>query len=70
MLSLSVIKEYLNLPELLAKRIINQINCVGKERVEENEFVRFFLRMFMGSLEQKMLIAFKCYDSNKDEAID
>jgi len=70
LVSLPVIKEYLNLPELLGKRIINQINCVGKEKVEQNEFVRFFLRMFMESLEQKMLITIKCYDSNKDEAID
>jgi Ca2+-binding EF-hand superfamily protein len=46
------------------------MNANGDERIDHDEFVKFFLKVLMGSLEQKMLIAFKCYDMDGDEQID
>ena len=43
------------------------MNANGDERIDHDEFVKFFLTVLMGSLEQKMLIAFKCYDMDGDE---
>lgn len=62
-------KQYLNLPELIGQRICEQINSNGDARVEHDEFVGFFLRAMMGSKEQRMHIAFKCYDFDGDECI-
>lgn len=46
------------------------MNANGDERIDHDEFVNFFLKMLMGSYEQKMLIAFNCYDVDGDECID
>ena len=62
-------KHYLNLPEIIGERLINQINANGDERIDYDEFVPFFLNLLVGNLEQKMLIAFKCYDIDGDEEI-
>ena len=62
-------KQYLDLPELLGLRIVNQINANGDERIDHDEFVDFFLQLTMGSFEQKMKIAFACYDADGDESI-
>ena len=59
----------MNLPELIGVRIMKQMNANGDERIDHDEFVKFFLKMLMGSYEQKMLIAFKCYDVDSDESI-
>ena len=45
------------------------MNANGDERIDHDEFVKFMLRMLMGSLEQKMLIAFRCYDVDDDQSI-
>jgi Ca2+-binding EF-hand superfamily protein len=45
------------------------MNANGDERIDHDEFVKFFLKMLMGSYEQKMLIAFKCYDVDNDQTI-
>lgn len=45
------------------------MNANGDERLDHDEFVKFFLKMLMGSLEQKMLIAFRCYDVDDDQSI-
>ena len=45
------------------------MNANGDERIDHDEFVKFFLKMLMGSLEQKMLIAFRVYDVDGDEQI-
>lgn len=45
------------------------MNANGDERIDHDEFVKFFLKMLMGSFEQKMLIAFKCYDVDDDQSI-
>ena len=52
------------MPELIGNRIVSQINENGDERIDHDEWVRFFLTLLMGSLEQKLLIAFKFYDPN------
>ena len=62
-------KQYLNLPELIGERIVNQINANGDERIDQDEFVPFFLKLLMGSWKQKMLIAFRCYDVDDDQQI-
>lgn len=59
----------MNLPELIGMRIMKQMNANGDERIDHDEFVKFFLKMLMGSYEQKMLIAFKCYDVDSDECV-
>lgn len=45
------------------------MNANGDERIDHDEFVKFFLVMLMGTLEQKMYIAFRCYDLDDDESI-
>ena len=61
-------KQYLNLPELLGDRILDQINANGDQRIDHDEFVRFFVKLLMGSHKQKILICFKCFDfENEDE---
>lgn len=68
-LSTKKMKQYLDLPELLGQRIVHQINANGDERIDHDEFVRFFLQLCMGSFEQKMLIAFRCFDADNDGSI-
>jgi Ca2+-binding EF-hand superfamily protein len=62
-------KQYLNMPELIGDRIVRQMNANGDERIDHDEFVKFFLQLLMGSLQQKMLIAFRVYDVDGDECI-
>ena len=57
------------MPELIGDRIVRQMNANGDERIDHDEFVKFFLKLLMGSLEQKMLIAFRVYDVDGDENI-
>ena len=45
------------------------MNANGDERIDHDEFVLSMLKMLMGTFEQKMLIAFKCYDIDGDEQI-
>ena len=46
-----------------------QINENGDERIDHSEFVSFFLRLLEGTTAQKMLIAFRVYDFEDDQAI-
>ena len=39
------------MPELIGDRIVRQMNANGDERIDHDEFVKFFLKMLMGSLE-------------------
>ena len=64
------VKEYMGLPEIVGSRIIRLINANGDERIEHQEFVDFFLEFLVGSKEQKMMIAFLCYDLDKDGSVD
>jgi Ca2+-binding EF-hand superfamily protein len=57
------------MPELIGERLVNQINANGDERIDHDEFVPFFLKLLTGSYEQKMLIAFKCYDVDDDQIV-
>ena len=45
------------------------MNANGDERIDHDEFVKFFLKMLMGNLKQKMYIAFRCYDVDDDQTI-
>ena len=58
------------MPEYIGERIVCQINANGDERIDHDEFVKFFLTVLMGTIEQKMQIAFKCYDMDGDEQIE
>jgi Ca2+-binding EF-hand superfamily protein len=62
-------KQYLNMPELIGDRLVRQMNANGDERIDHDEFVKFFQSLLMGTLEQKMLIAFRVYDVDGDECI-
>lgn len=57
------------MPELIGDRLVRQMNANGDERIDHDEFVKFFLKLLMGSLEQKMLIAFRVYDVDGDDVI-
>ena len=63
-------KSFLNLPVLIGDRIVRQINANGDERIDHDEFVKFFLKLLMGTLRQKMVIAFRCYDFGDNEIIE
>jgi hypothetical protein len=39
----------LNLPELIADRLLTQINANGDERIDHDEFIGFFLKAFLGT---------------------
>ena len=45
------------------------MNANGDERIDHDEFVLFFTNLFMGTIEQKILIAFKCYDYEDEQII-
>ena len=45
------------------------MNANGDLRIDHDEFVKFMLTMLMGSIKQKMNIAFRCYDIDFDEVI-
>jgi len=45
------------------------MNANGDERIDHDEFVLFLTKVFMGTIEQKILIAFKCYDFDGAEVI-
>lgn len=57
------------MPEFLAERICCQINANGDERIDHDEFIAFFLKATLGSKNQKMMIAYQCYDSGGDQQI-
>ena len=62
-------KQYLGLPEPIADRICQQINSNGDERVDHDEFIQFFVTALMGNHQQKIRIAFKCYDPDNMDYI-
>ena len=45
------------------------MNANGDERIDHDEFVLFFTNLFMGTKEQKILIAFRCYDYEDEQII-
>mmetsp|Transcript_17640 Transcript_17640/g.27298 ORF Transcript_17640/g.27298 Transcript_17640/m.27298 type:complete len:130 (+) Transcript_17640:422-811(+) len=51
----------------MADRILAQMSC--SQRVCRSQFVTFLIKVFMGSLKQKLLIAFKCFDHADDEVL-
>ena len=68
-LGLLLTKQYLNLPGPIGTCICNQINANGDERIDHDEFIEFLSTALMGNLQQKMMIAFKCYDQDENECI-
>jgi len=59
----------MGLPSFIGDRLVEQINTNGDERIDHDEFVRFFLILCAGSFEQRMLIAFKCFDLHDNEIL-
>ena len=57
----------MGMPDFICERICCQINANGDERIDRDEFVKFFLKAIMGTPKQKMQIAFRCYDTSGDE---
>ena len=47
-LNIEKTKKYVNLPELLGSRMVHQINANGDERIDHDEFINFFVTLFMG----------------------
>lgn len=47
---------------LIGDRVTRLVNSNGDERIDHDEFVDFFLKVLIGTVEQKMQIAFQCYD--------
>lgn len=61
--------QYLNMPEALCVRICKQINANNDERIDHNEFIEFFGNCFVGNLQSKLQIAFKCYDLDDNQCL-
>ena len=59
----------MGMTSIVADRILKQINSNGDERIDHDEFVGFFLRLIMGSMEQRFSIAYKCFDVDNDQII-
>ena len=68
-LPLEKLKLYLQLPPLLSESITKLINANGDERIDHDEFVKFFLTVINGSLMSRLQICFKCYDFENDDCI-
>ena len=68
-LSLSRTKQYLSIPEPICDRICCQINANGDERIDHDEFIEFLVTALMGNVQQKMWIAFKCFDLEDNDYI-
>lgn len=62
-------KQYLNMTEVLADRVLQQINDNGDERIDHDEFVGFMLQVAMGTKIQKLMIAFRMYDFDRNQQI-
>lgn len=60
---------YLNLPDVIARRVVAQINANGDERIDHDEFVGFMLQAAMGTKIQKLRIAFAMYDMDGNQNI-
>lgn len=58
----AVLKNYLNLPELIFLRVLKQINPSGDEQIEHREFLNFFFKITCGSFKHKMHVAFLLFD--------
>lgn len=58
------------MPKYIGQRLVAQINGNGDQRIDHDEFVKFFLKLTMGNFDQKILIAFKCYDVDDDQCLD
>ena len=48
-LSLAKIKQYMDMPDLVGERICRIINANGDERIDHDEFIKFFAQALMGS---------------------
>ena len=48
-IGIKMMKHYLNLPEVIGDRIVNQVNSNGDERIDHDEFIEFFLLALMGN---------------------
>ena len=59
----------MKLPDIIGNRIVKQINVNTDERIDHDEFIRFFLKLLMGNEKQKMLVAFRCFDIENDECL-
>lgn len=68
-LPLEKLKLYLQLPPLLSEAVTRLINENGDERIDHDEFVKFFLNVISGPLRTRLEICFKCYDFDGDESI-
>lgn len=50
-LSINKTLQYLNLPLILTERFVDIINANSDQRIDHDEFVQFFIRLLMGSLD-------------------
>lgn len=55
--------------EFMGDRFTSIINDNGDKRIDFDEWFSFFLKVCMGSQQQKLLIAFKVYDLEGDQSI-
>ena len=44
----------MGMPDFICERISSQINANGDERIDRDEFIKFFLKAIMGSPKQKL----------------
>jgi Ca2+-binding EF-hand superfamily protein len=68
-IELSRLKLYLNLPPIIQDSVCNLINTNSDERIDHDEFVKFFLSLIASSVEKRFLVAFKIFDREDHEYI-
>lgn len=56
------IKGYLNLPELVARRVIKVMNPSGDGKIEHSEWLEFFFKLTTGSIKHRLHLAFLIFD--------
>jgi len=57
-LTMQVMRQYLNLPELLFSRVLKIINPNGDECIDHDEWLKFFLKLTCGSFKHKLHLVF------------
>ena len=62
--------DYIKLPIFIAEKLFSSFTQSSKERLNENEFVKGFFKLYMGSFEETIDIIFNLLDFDKDGFIN
>ena len=68
-LSIISFTHYLNLPLFLSEKIFHSIKKCFKNKLNKREFIIFFLKLYYGTLEERLKLFFDILDFDKDNII-